>query len=306
VHQRDQILVLGHMDTVYDVGTLAKMPFRVSKGRAYGPGTFDMKGGLVIALFAFDALSKIKRFPKRRLVFLWTSDEETGSATSRQIIEKEARHSRAVLVLEPAGGTQGALKTSRKGVGTAELNVTGRASHAGLDPQAGVNAVHEIALQIERIAKFNDPRHGVTVSPTIVSGGARSNVIPDQARVILDLRANRVADMERLERQLKNLRPILPGAKLTLSGGFSRPPLERSASAALLEHAQKCGELLGFSLEEMAVGGGSDGNFTAALEIPTLDGLGAVGDAAHSPDEHVVIKKLPERAALLALLLATL
>jgi glutamate carboxypeptidase len=303
---RGQILVLGHLDTVYALGTLRTMPFRLSRGRAFGPGTFDMKGGLVIALFAAEALRQARLQPARSVVFLWTSDEETGSATSRAIIEREARRSAAVLVLEPAGGPDGRLKTRRKAVGTAELIVTGRAAHAGLDPQSGVNAVHELALQVARIAQFNDPRRGVTISPTQIEGGTRSNVIPAAARLVLDLRAASRVDMRRLERRLKALRPILPGAKIELRGGFSRPPLERRVSAALFARARESARVLGLSIGETAAGGGSDGNFTAALGVPTLDGLGAVGEAPHSTNENVIVSALPERAALLAVLLATL
>jgi len=304
--RRGQILILGHLDTVYELGTLRNMPFRLARGRAFGPGAFDMKGGLVIALFAAEALAKARWRPRRRVVFLWTSDEETGSATSRALIEREALRSDAVLVLEPAAGLDGRLKTRRKGVGTAELIVTGRAAHAGLNPQDGVNAVHEMALQVARIARFNDPRRGITVSPTLAAGGTRSNVIPASARLVLDLRAERQTDMRALERQLKGLRPILPGAKIEMRGGFSRPPLEHRSSAALFARARKSARALGLSLREASAGGGSDGNFTAALGIPTLDGLGAVGEDPHSTSENVVINALPERAALLAILLAEL
>jgi glutamate carboxypeptidase len=303
--RRGQILVLGHLDTVYPLGTLRTMPFRLSRGRAFGPGAFDMKGGLVIALFAAEALRNAGLQPRRPVVFLWTSDEETGSATSRAIIEREARRSDAVLVLEPAGGLDGRLKTRRKGVGTAELLVTGRAAHAGLDPQNGVNAVHELALQIARIARFNDPRRGTTISPTQIEGGTRSNVIPAAARLVLDLRAERKPEMRKLERRLQSLRPILPGAKIKLRGGFSRPPLERSASAALFAQARQAARALGLGIGETSTGGGSDGNFTAALGVPTLDGLGAVGEGPHSTNENVIVSALPERAALLAALLAT-
>jgi glutamate carboxypeptidase len=303
---RRDILVLGHMDTVYDLGTLRAMPFRQARGRAFGPGAFDMKGGLVIALFAAEALQKVGWRPSRRLVFLWTSDEETGSASSRALIEKAARRSDAVLVLEPAAGLDGRLKTRRKGVGTAELIITGRAAHAGLDPQNGINAVHEMALQAARIAKLTDRRRGITVSPTLATGGTRSNVIPASARLTIDLRAERQADMRQVERQLKSLQPILPGAKIELRGGFSRPPLERHASESLFLRAQEAARILGLSLREASAGGGSDGNFTAALGVPTLDGLGAVGEAPHSPAENIIVNALPERAALLAVLLASL
>lgn len=307
-----QILVLGHLDTVYAAGTLARMPFRVSRGKAYGPGVFDMKGGLVIALFAVEALQRARLThtldgaAQRRLVFLWTSDEETGSATSRKIIESEARRSAAVLVLEPAGGPDGRLKTQRKGVGTAELLITGKSAHAGLNPEDGINAVTEMALQIERLGRLNQPKRGITVNATLAEGGTRSNVIPASARLTVDLRAENFTDMRAVERGLRGLRPILPGAKLEVRGGFSRPPLERRASAALFRSAREVGAAMGLELGEIAAGGGSDGNFTAALGVPTLDGLGAVGEGAHSDDEHVLIRALPERAALLAGLLASL
>jgi glutamate carboxypeptidase len=301
-----QILVLGHLDTVYELGTLARMPFRVARGRAFGPGTFDMKAGLVIALFAADALRQALVRPKKRIVFLWTSDEETGSASSRALIEREARRSEAALVLEPAAGKYGALKTQRKAVGTAEITIRGRATHAGLNPQEGVNAVHEMALQITRLAQWSDPRRGISVSPTVASGGSRSNVIPDVARIEVDLRAACAGDARAIEGKLRALRPILPGAQVEVRGGFTRPPLERTASAALFARAARLAGGMGLALREAATGGGSDGNFTAALGVPTLDGLGAVGDGAHSKDEHVVVRSLPERAALLAALLADL
>ena len=302
----DQILVLGHLDTVYSLGTIKKMPFRVRRGRAFGPGVLDMKGGIVNALFAVDALAHAGWLPRQRIVFLWTSDEETGSKSSRGVIDQEARRSAAVLVLEPAAGPHGQLKTRRKATGTAELVITGRAAHAGLDPGAGVNAVHELALQAARLMRLNNPRRGITVNPTIAQGGTRSNVIPAEARLTIDLRAETVADMRRIERKLKALRPILPGARVTVEGGFSRPPLERRASAALFSQASKLAEQLGFSVGECLAGGGSDGNFTAALGVPTLDGLGAVGEGPHSPDEQVIIAALPQRAALLAALLVAL
>lgn len=301
-----QILVIGHLDTVYEIGTIKKMPFRVSRGRAFGPGVFDMKGGLVITLFAVDALANAGWLPGRRTVFLCTSDEETGSQSSREAIEREARRSAAVLVLEPANGPEGKLKTRRKATGTVEIVITGRAAHAGLDPGAGVNAVHELALQAARLMRLNNPRRGITVNPTIAQGGTRSNVIPAEARLTIDLRAETLADMRKIDRRLKMLRPILPGAHVGVRGGFSRPPLERHVSADLFSRARELARSLGFSLGECLVGGGSDGNFTAALGVPTLDGLGAVGEGAHSPDEQVILSALPQRAALLAALLATL
>ena len=302
-----QILILGHLDTVYPLGTLAKMPFRISGGRAWGPGTFDMKAGLVLALFAFDALKSLQLLPRKRLVFLWTSDEEIGSATSRAAIEKEARRSEAVLVLEPSFGRDGRLKTARKGVGHAELIVAGRAAHAGINPQEGVNAVHELALQIARVIKMSDAKRGVTVQATVLAGGTVSNVVPDHARAEIDIRLARRADARAIEAKLRALRPILKGAHLRVRGGVNRPPLERTeAVAALFRRAQSLMAEIGVPLGEVSTGGGSDGNFTGALGVPTLDGLGAVGDGAHTPREHVLIRRLPERAALIAGLLATL
>jgi len=302
-----QILILGHLDTVYPLGTLAKMPFRLAKQRAWGPGTFDMKAGLVMALFAVDALRAADVEPRKRLVFLWNSDEEIGSQTSRGEIEREAKRSDAVLVLEPAYGRGGALKTARKGVGTAELIVAGRAAHAGIDPSAGVNAVHELALQTARLMKMNDPRRGITVQTTVVSGGTASNVVPAHARSKIDIRYSHLADAPRIDRSLRKLQPMLKGARIEVLGGVNRPPLERTPGVLkLFHHARDLMKEIGLHLDEASTGGGSDGNFTSALGVPTLDGLGAVGNGAHSVDEHVVVRSLPERAALLAGLLATL
>jgi glutamate carboxypeptidase len=300
-----QLLVLGHYDTVYACGTLKKMPFHLSAGKAYGPGTFDMKAGIVQALFAHHALQKLNLGFSKRIVFLWTSDEEIGSDSSRKLIETEARCSDAVFVLEPSYGPRGLIKTARKGLGEAEIIVHGRASHAGLAPEEGVNAVHELCHQLSRILKWNNPDRGTTVNADIIHGGTRTNVIADRARAVLDLRANSISEMSRLERQLHALKPHLPGARLEISGGFSRSPLERKMSAALFKRAKSLAAEMNLSLGECVVGGGSDGNLTAALGIPTLDGLGAVGDGAHSTHEHILTAAMPIRAALLAALLAT-
>jgi glutamate carboxypeptidase len=300
-----QYLVLGHYDTVYSCGALDKMPFRVAGGKAYGPGIFDMKAGLTQALFALDALQQTKVPLRHRLVFLWTSDEEIGSDASRKLIETEARRSDAVFVLEPSLGPKGLLKTARKGVGEAELIVHGRASHAGLAPQEGVNAIHELSRQLLRIQEWNDLRRGVSVNADVIEGGTRVNVIAEHARAFLDLRALRVSDMRRIERKLRALRPILPGAKLEVRGGFNRAPLERKSSAALFSKAKALASQIGLSLGECTAGGGSDGNLTAAVGTPTLDGLGAVGHGAHSADEHILINTMPARAALLAALLSS-
>jgi len=299
-----QLFVLGHYDTVYAVGTLRKVPFTLRNGKVFGPGVFDMKAGIVQALFALDALRSLKAPVRKQVVFLWTSDEEIGSESSRKLLEAEARRSDAVFVLEPSFGPRGLLKTARKGVGEAELTVYGKASHAGLAPQEGVNAVHELALQISKISQWNDLRRGVTVNADIVLGGTRVNVIAESACATIDLRALYTADMRAVEKKLKSLGPILPGAKLEITGGFNRAPLEHKYSAALFARAKKLASQMGVSLGECTAGGGSDGNFTAALGIPTLDGLGAVGDGAHSTHEHVIARTMPERAALLAALLA--
>jgi len=300
-----QLLVLGHYDTVYASGALATIPYRVSGGKAYGPGTFDMKAGIVQALFALDALQQGKVALPKRIVFLWTSDEEIGSASSRKLIESEARRSDAVLVLEPSFGPRGLLKTSRKGVGEAEIIVHGRASHAGLAPEEGVNAVHELARQITRVQEWNDARRGISINADIIEGGTRTNVIAERARAVLDLRALRISDMRRLEQRLHSLRPGVPGARLEIRGGFNRAPMERKVSAALFARANSLAAQMGLRLGECTAGGGSDGNLTAALGVPTLDGLGAVGDGAHSAHEHILVKTMPQRAALLAALLAS-
>ncbi len=300
-----QLLVLGHYDTVYSTGALRKMPFRLSSGRAYGPGTFDMKAGIVQALFALQALQQNNVIRRKRVVFLWTSDEEIGSESSRKLLEAEARRSDAVFVLEPSFGPRGLLKTARKGVGEAELIVHGRSSHAGLAPEEGTNAIHELAQQLARIQKWNDFRRGVTINAGTVEGGTRTNVIPECARAVLDLRALHVSDVRRLERRLHSLRPVHQGARIEVTGGFNRAPLERKMSATLFARAESLAAQMGLRLGECTAGGGSDGNFTAALGIPTLDGLGAVGDGAHSSHEHVLINTMPTRAALLASLLAS-
>jgi glutamate carboxypeptidase len=301
-----QIMVLGHLDTVYPVSSITQMPFRISGARAFGPGTLDMKAGLVQALFAVDALRDGRVHVPRPVVFLWNSDEEIGSDSSRRAIEAEARRSDAVLVLEPAFGRHGRLKTARKGVGTAEIIVTGRSAHAGIDPEKGVNAVHELALQVAELIKMNDPSRGITVQVTVIQGGTVSNVVAGEARAEVDLRYSRLSDSGALDRRIRRLRPILPGARVEVRGGVNRPPLERTkAVGELFARAKSIMRQMGVDLGEAATGGGSDGNLTAALGVPTLDGVGAVGDGAHSPREHVVIPRLPERAALLATLLAT-
>ena len=301
-----RIMLLGHLDTVYEMGTLAKMPFRVSRGRAWGPATFDMKGGLVLALAAIDSLKRCGIEIPGEIVCVWTSDEEVGAPTSSALIEREARRSDVVLVLEPSGEPLGSLKTSRKGVGEIEIKVHGRAAHAGLKPEQGINAVQELAMQIARVMNWDDPGRGTRVHANVISGGTRTNVIAAEARALFDIRASSISEMRKLEKRFRSLRPILRGARLEIRGGFSRSPLERKMTGALYAHALSLAEAMGGKLTEMAAGGGSDGNLTAAIGVPTLDGLGAVGSGAHSVNENIVIRELAPRAALIAGLLATL
>jgi len=302
-----QILILGHMDTVWELGTLVRMPFRVRNGRAYGPGVFDMKSGIVIALFAIHSLLKLGIPLKRNLVLLVNADEEIGSPSSRPLTEREARRSDYVLVVEPPHGQKGALKTARKGVGEFEIRVQGRAAHAGIEPEKGVSAITEIARQLIHIHSLADPHKGLTLSVDLLRGGTRSNVIPAEAVATVDVRTVRVKDQARIEKTLRALRPFDRRTKLTVSGGFNRPPMERTAkTATLFARARQLAKPLGIDLKETLVGGGSDGNFTAALGVPTLDGLGAVGDGAHAAYEHIVIREMPRRAALVAHLIASL
>jgi glutamate carboxypeptidase len=302
-----QLLVLGHLDTVYERGTLPRMPFRARGSRACGPGAFDMKSGIVIGLAAVDALAALRVAPARKLVFLYSCDEEIGSAASRPLVEREARRSRAVLVLEPAAGPGGALKTARKGVAEYELIVHGRAAHAGLDPEKGVSATLELAHQLPRIVRLAHHRRGVTLNVGVIEGGTRTNVVAAEARAQVDVRVEHRADAGRVERRLLALPPVLRGARLEWRRVSIRPPLERTAGVVrLFRQAQRVARALGFRLDETSVGGGSDGNFTAALGVPTLDGLGGVGAHAHSPDEYVEVSSLADRAALLAGLLLSL
>lgn len=298
-----QILVLGHFDTVWPVGQLQRMPVRHEDGRLYGPGAFDMKAGIAIALLAVRALRETVRRSRHRVVMLWTTDEEVGSTTSRALIESEARSSRAVLVLEPSL-PGGAVKTARKGVGDFHLRATGIAAHAGIDPAKGASAIHELAWQVTRLTELTDLDRGVTVNVGAIRGGGRSNVVADVAEADIDVRIPTKADADRVTAALGALTPRDPRVRLELTGGINRPPLERTPYVVgLFERAQVLASEMGRTLEEGATGGGSDGNFTAALGIPTLDGLGAEGDGAHALHEHVLVESLPFRAALVAGLL---
>jgi glutamate carboxypeptidase len=298
------ILLLGHHDTVWDLGTIRKMPFRVRNGRAYGPGVLDMKSGLVCGLWAIRALQALGVKPRSPVRFFLNPDEEVSSVAFRDTIKAEAKRARTVLVLEPAAAG-GALKTARKGVGEFQITVHGRAAHAGTSPGAGVNAVSELARQILRIEKLAHPERGLTLNVGVIHGGTRSNVIPERAWAAVDVRVGRRGDGELVRRRVYSLKPIHPEARLEIHGGVNRPPMERGQAAGLFRQARKLGRQLGMQLEEASTGGGSDGNFTAALGIPTLDGLGAVGDGAHARHEHILIRELPRRTALLVALLAT-
>lgn len=294
------VMLLGHFDTVWPLGTLAKMKFRVEDGRARGPGVLDMKAAIMMTIFALRALRQTQA-KHRPVVILLDTDEEVGSASSRPIIEAIARQCEAVLVLEPGQGPQGFLKTSRKGVGNFTIRVHGHASHAGVDFEKGQSAIVELSHQILEIIRFVDPARGITVNPGVIQGGTRTNVVAAEARVEVDIRVARLADTRELEQKFARLRPMNPRCRLEVTGGLNRPPMERTPHTVRLLHmAQELGRELGMDLGESATGGGSDGNFTAALGIPTLDGLGAVGEGAHAVHESIVVEELPKRIALLA------
>jgi glutamate carboxypeptidase len=298
------VLLLGHYDTVYPLGTLAAMPCRAMDGTLTGPGVLDMKSGIALMLHALAALQQWHGALPRPVTVLLVSDEEIGSNSSRAITESLAKKAAAVLVIEPSHGFHGAVKTARKGVGEYLVKVTGKASHAGLDFQKGVNAILELARQIEKVSSFTDPKKGLTVNVGIVSGGSRTNVVPAEAAAQVDVRIARMKDAAGIDKKMRSLRPFNRKCKIEITGGINRPPMERTAGvAALYAQAKAIARDLGWKLGEAAVGGGSDGNFTAGLGIPTLDGLGGVGDGAHAPHEHILISELPRRAALLASLI---
>ncbi len=299
-----QVMLLGHFDTVWPVGQIERMPLREADGCLHGPGVFDMKAGIVIGMLAVRALAAAGRLADVRVVMLWTADEERGSRSSRGLVEEEARRSSAVFVLEPAL-PGGAVKTGRKGCGEFELRVRGIPAHAGIDPTRGASAIDELAVQIRAVGALRDHAHGVTLNVGTIEGGDRPNVVAEHARAVVDARAATMEDARRLERSMQALRPVLDGTRLEVSGGFSRPPFERTPEVArLYEVARTVAAEMGRELGEGTTGGGSDGNFTGALGVPTLDGLGAAGDGAHALDEHVVIADLTWRAALLAGLIA--
>jgi glutamate carboxypeptidase len=299
------VMLLGHLDTVWPMGTLRTMPFRVAEGRVWGPGTLDMKAGAAMGLAAIRALQEADAL-RRPVILLLNPDEEVGSEVSRAITEKRAREAAAVLVLEPAQGLGGAYKTARKGVGGYTMRVTGVAAHAGVDFERGHSAIHELAWQLEKVRGFTELERGLTVSVGVVRGGTRSNVVAAEAEAEIDVRIARAKDAARIDRKFRSLRARDRGCVIEVEGGMNRPPMERTqATVALYRRAATIAAGMGFALAEASTGGGSDGNFTAALGVPTLDGMGAVGEGAHATHESVLVKDLMPRTALLAEMIRT-
>jgi len=297
---RTRVALIGHFDTVWPAGTLSVRPFSVAGGMATGPGVFDMKSGIVQL---FEALATLEDLDGVTVVL--TSDEELGSQTSRHLVESAAAGAAAALLFEPSAA--GALKTARKGTGMYTLRVDGRAAHAGLEPEKGVNALVEAAHLVLRVAALGRDSEGTTVTPTMAAAGTATNVVPDRAVVEVDVRAWSAAEADRVDAAVRGLAATVPGAVLTVAGGPNRPPFSRAASEGLFALAEAAASRLGVpDLSGVAVGGGSDGNFTAAMGTPTLDGLGAVGDGAHAVSEHLVVDSMPWRAALAAELLTDL
>ena len=295
-----RVLLLGHFDTVWPTGQIERMPIREEGGRLHGPGVLDMKAGIAIAMLATRALVSTGQLGNRRIVMLWTADEEVGSGSSRELVENEARQSDVVFVLEPSL-PGGALKTARKGCGEFELRVHGVPAHAGLDPTKGASAIHELATQITAFEAIRDLDRGISLNVGVIEGGARPNVVAEHARAVIDVRVATADDAHRVEKAIRSLEPSVSGTALEVSGGFSRPPLERTeAVARLYELARVLARALGHDLGEGTAGGGSDGNLTAALGVPTLDGLGALGEGVHALHEYVEVDQLAWRAAMLA------
>jgi glutamate carboxypeptidase len=302
---REPLMLLGHLDTVWPMGSLRKMPFRIADGRAWGPGVLDMKAGVAMGLTAVEILQE-KEELQRPVIFLLNSDEEVGSTVSRSITEKLARECAAVFVLEPAQGLAGAYKTARKGVGGYTVRVTGVAAHAGVDFERGHSAISELAWQLEKVREFTELDRGLTVNAGVIRGGTRTNVIAAEAEAEIDVRIARAKDAARIERRFRGLRVRDRGCVLEVTGGVNRPPMERSgATVGLFHRAATFAAQIGFELAEASTGGGSDGNFTAAMGVPTLDGMGAVGEGAHASHDSVVLKELIPRTALLAEMIRT-
>jgi glutamate carboxypeptidase len=302
-----KILVLAHSDTVWPLGTLAQMPLREGRGRLWGPGVLDMKSGIAFFVYAILTLRTLEIPVRRSILFQVNSDEEVGSETSRPLTEEAARQSAIALLLEPGTGLKGKLKTERKGVGDYTITVKGKASHAGVDFRAGASAVLELARQIPKMAAFTNLKQGITVNPGVIAGGTRTNVVAAEARVDVDIRIAKTKDAAALDKKFRSLRPFDKRCSIHVEGGLNRPPMERSpAIRSLFQKARACAKELGVSLEESATGGGSDGNFTAALGVPTLDGLGGVGEGAHAANESILLDRIADRTALLAMLLSQL
>lgn len=294
------ILIMCHLDTVHAIGAIGENPTRVQNGKLYGPGAVDMKGSIVQTLVALRALVEHGKMPRRSVTALFTSDEEIGSNTSRALIERLGAQAGLVLCMEPAL-TDGSLKTWRKGIGGFEIVVRGRATHAGADHENGVNAIEEMAHQVAELQRLTDYGKGTTVNVGVIGGGTRSNVVPDACRIEVDVRVMTPQDADEIRAAITSLKPVNPKASITVTGGMNRPPMPRTQNIArAFAIAQRLGAELGISFGEGGTGGGSDANFVAPLGVPVLDGLGPVGNGAHSEREHVVIKSLPERTALLA------
>jgi glutamate carboxypeptidase len=299
-----QILGIGHADTVWPLGTLEQMPFRENDGRLWGPGVLDMKAGLAFFVFAVRALIATGVQPRRKICLLVVPDEEIGSLYSRAITEAEARKSDVVLVIEPGTGLEGKLKTARKGIGHYTIHVEGKAAHSGVDLESGASAVVEAARQVLRVAELTDLQRGLTVNPGVIQGGTRSNVVAAEARIEVDVRVERLADARAVDGLLRSLSAFDERCQIRVEGGLNRPPMERTPTiAALAQTARSLAARIGVVLEESSTGGGSDGNFTAALGVPTLDGLGGVGEGMHAGNESLLIHRIPDRVAVLAGLL---
>jgi len=297
------LLVISHMDTVHPIGAIAANPIRIDGDRLYGPGTYDMKASIAVTVAAIEALQELGQMPDRPVLALMTTDEETGSFHSRDLIQELARKSALALIME-AALQDGSLKTWRKSVGRFNVRVQGIASHAGGAHEMGCNAIEEMAHQILKLQRMTDYKIGTTVNAGVISGGTKSNVVPDVCELEVDIRALTDEEMERITNEVLNLQPVMPGAQVSVEGGFDRPPMENDATMqATFQQAKEIAAKYGLTLRASGTGGASDGNYTAATGTPTLDGLGPVGDGAHSERENIIIEDLPRRALLLAALL---
>lgn len=296
-------MLLGHSDTVWPLGSLEKMPLYTQNGKLYGPGVYDMKAGLVFMLFAIEALKANELNPEVAPVVFINSDEEIGSYESKGHIKRLAQAADRAFVMEPSLGSEGKLKTRRKGIGEFTIKITGKASHAGLAPEKGISAILELSYLVQKLFALNDPERGITVNVGTIDGGIRPNVVAPESKAVIDVRILHQSDAKRVEDAIYSLKPTLPGIKLSIEGGFERPPMEKTpGNERLWQFAKHAASELGIELEEATAGGGSDGNITS-LYTPTLDGMGAVGDGAHAPGEFVYIDKMIDRMALLSCML---